>query len=248
MKAKVLQKVDRYSPMPVYQQIANDITSRISQEEWVIGDRLPSEHDFSEEYGASRVTVRQALAKLESDGLIDKQRGRGAFLKANPRRVVQELFLPQAGVTHQSDNVPVGTRITVVTNASAQVYHHLSLKPGTKLVYLERSFVRKKRVVGVNQAWFPYELVPDMDKQELIDSSITSTLQQRYGIQFHSVENYIESLMLDAVLATQMDTISPSPALKIRSIYKIKDGTPVEYAITTWNGQDTSFRLMISSE
>lgn len=248
MKAKIVEKVDRYSPMPVYQQIANDIESRISQEEWSLGDKLPSENELTEEYGASRVTVRQALAKLEADGLIDKQRGRGAFLKTNPRRRVQELFLPQAGVVHQSDNVATGTKISVVTKASTQVYTSLNLAPGSKLVYLERSFVRKRKVVGINRAWFPYDLVPNMADQELVNNSITSTLQDRYNIHFYSVENYIESIMLDATLANELDTISPSPGLKISSVYKIKDGTPVEYAITTWNGRDTSFRLMISSD
>ena len=79
MKAKIIRKIDRSSPMPVYQQIANDIVTRISQDEWSIGGKLPSENELSLEYEASRVTIRQALAKLEADGLIDKQRGRGAF-------------------------------------------------------------------------------------------------------------------------------------------------------------------------
>ena len=106
MGSKLVQKVDRYSPMPVYQQIVSDMISRISQEEWAIGDKLPSENELSEEYDASRVTIRQALAKLEADGLIDKQRGRGAFLKANPRRVVQELYLPQIGVQRETNVKP----------------------------------------------------------------------------------------------------------------------------------------------
>lgn len=241
-------KVDRYSPMPVYQQIANDLLLRISQEEWVIGDKIPSENELSEEYGASRVTVRQALAKLEADGLIDKQRGRGAFLKANPRRTVQELFLPQVGVKHASENISKDIKITIVTKANPQVYNSLNLENGTPLVYLERNFVRKGRIVGINRAWFPYDLVRDMPTKELINDSITTTLQTRYNIHFHSVENFIEAVMLNATIAGELDTISPSPALRISSIYKVKDGTPVEYSITTWNGRDTTFRLMISSD
>lgn len=247
MNTKMVKKVDRYSPMPVYQQIASDIISRITQEEWSIGDKLPSENDFSEEYGASRVTVRQALAKLELDGLIDKQRGRGAFLKANPRRTVQELYLPQVGIQHANINKSERTKITVVTHANPQVYNFLKVAPGTPLAYLERVFTRKRHVVGINCAWFPLHLVPDMEKEGLINDSITTTLQKRYGIYFETVENYIESIMLDAATAQQLETVSPSPGLKISSVYTFQQGIPIEYAITVWNGGDTQFHIMLSS-
>lgn len=241
-------RIDRYSPMPVYQQIANDIILRISQEEWLIGEKIPSESELVKEYGASRVTVRQALSKLENDGLIDKQRGRGAFLKSNPRRSVQELFLPQVGVQHKSENTTSHVVFSVVSEASSQVYSSLSLEPGSKLIYLERDFVRKGKIVGINRAWFPYSLLAGLENEGLINGSVTTTLQERYNIQFNSVENFIESVMLNATTAEQLETISPSPALRISSIYKLKDNTPVQYAVTTWNGRDTIFRLMLSSK
>lgn len=248
MKAKIIRKIDRSSPMPVYQQIANDIVTRISQDEWSIGGKLPSENELSLEYEASRVTIRQALAKLEADGLIDKQRGRGAFLKTNPRLVAQESYLPQADVKHHSANTPVDTRLSVVSQAGTEVYGSLGLEAGAKLVYLERTFLRNGKIVGINRAWFPLDLVPDMAEHELLQNSITTTLQERYNLHFGSVENYIESIMLNATSASQLDTFSPSPALKICSIYKLEDGTPVEYSITTWYGRDTLFRVMISSD
>lgn len=248
MSVVTSSRIDRYSPIPVYQQIANDIILRISQEEWLIGNRIPSESELVKEYGASRVTVRQALSKLETDGLIEKQRGRGAFLKASPSRSVQELFLPQVGVRHQSENTADNILISVVSEASAQVYSSLSLEPGSKLIYLERNFLRKGKIVGINHAWFPYYLLEGLENEGLINDSVTTTLQQRYNIQFDSVENFIESILLNATTAEKLSTISLSPALKISSIYKLKDNTPVQYAVTIWNGRDTTFRLMLSSK
>lgn len=248
MNAITPPRIDRDSPMPVYQQIANDIVLRINQEEWLIGDKIPSESELVKEYGASRVTVRQALSKLENEGLIDKQRGRGAFLKANPRRSIQELNLPQIGVKQQSENTTDNVVLSVVFEASPQVYSYLELEQGHKLIYLERNFLRKGKIVGINRAWFPYDLVPGMEKDGLIDGSVTTTLWERYNLQFSSVENYIESVMINATTAEQLDTISPSPALRISTIYKIKNSTPVQYSVTTWNGRDTTFWLNLSSE
>ena len=86
--------LDRTSPLPAYQQISNDIILRISQKEWNIEDKLPTEAELAAEYGVSRVTLRQAMAQLERDGIICKFQGKGAFVKNNPRQLVQELAFP----------------------------------------------------------------------------------------------------------------------------------------------------------
>lgn len=247
MKSNTIKKVDRHSPIPVYQQIASDIVSRISLEEWGIGDKLPSENDLTAEYEASRVTVRQALAQLEKDGFVDRQRGRGAFVKSNPVVVIQDLYLPQIGSKTQSDVTSSDIKLSLVTDANSQVLTRLNLEPGTPLVYLERLFKSKRRTIGINRAWFPADKVPRMAEMPLINSSITDTLQQRYHIDFGSVENYIESFSLDAALSHVLNTVSPSPALKISSVYTTDSGLPIEYAVTIWNGRDTQFHIMISS-
>ena len=73
--------LDRTSPLPAYQQISNDIILRISQKEWNIEDKLPTEAELAAEYGVSRVTLRQAMAQLERDGIICKFQGKRGFCK-----------------------------------------------------------------------------------------------------------------------------------------------------------------------
>jgi DNA-binding GntR family transcriptional regulator len=163
-------------------------------------------------------------------------------------RVVHELFLPQPGVQHKAINKSEKVTIKVVTQANPKVYSNLGLKPGTPLAYLERLFTRKKRVVGINCAWFPLSLVPDIVNDGLLENSISRTLQEKYHLNFDSVENYIEAIMLDAQTAQQFDIVSPSPALRITSVYTLSSGKPVEYSVTIWNGRDTQFHVMISSQ
>lgn len=45
------------------------------------GDRLPTEHEWVEMLGVSRLVVREALQMLAGSGLIDVQQGRGAFIR-----------------------------------------------------------------------------------------------------------------------------------------------------------------------
>src|SRR6185437_10684393 len=74
------EKIDRRSPMPLYFQLARLLTGEISVGRWRAGDRLPSEAEICVTYRVSRATVRQALLRLENDGLIQRLKGRGTFI------------------------------------------------------------------------------------------------------------------------------------------------------------------------
>lgn len=64
--------------------IVEQIRLLISEGRLVAGDRLPSERDLGEQFGASRVTVREALKMLEATGLVTIKVGArgGAFVTA----------------------------------------------------------------------------------------------------------------------------------------------------------------------
>ncbi|HEX6958055.1 MAG TPA: FCD domain-containing protein [Ferrovibrio sp.] len=51
---------------------------------WRPHDRLPSEHDLAERHGVSRAVVREAIARLKSDGYVETRKGKGAFVAAAP--------------------------------------------------------------------------------------------------------------------------------------------------------------------
>jgi len=75
-----------------YERIAGDLRRRILTGELGPGDRLPAESALVETYGKSLPTVRQALGLLQAEGLIEKQHGRGNFVR-RPRTPVQRSNL-----------------------------------------------------------------------------------------------------------------------------------------------------------
>lgn len=56
------------------------------------GDRLPSEVDLCRMTAASRPIVREALMRLQADGLIESRRGSGSYVRQRPaKRQIQHL-------------------------------------------------------------------------------------------------------------------------------------------------------------
>lgn len=64
------------------EQVASDLRTRIARGELVAGERLATEEELLEEYGAARNTLREAFRILESEGLLEVRRGRsgGVFI------------------------------------------------------------------------------------------------------------------------------------------------------------------------
>lgn len=72
---------DPQNPLPLYYQVYHSLKERIVEGEFKPGDALPSERRLVEQYGVSRITVVKALDSLAADELIDRQHGRGTFVR-----------------------------------------------------------------------------------------------------------------------------------------------------------------------
>ncbi|GAB3989910.1 GntR family transcriptional regulator [Actinoallomurus acanthiterrae] len=71
-----------YAP-PKYIQIVQTIRRRIEDGTYPPGSMLPSETQMIREYGVSRPTVVKALDTLKLRGVIEREHGRGSFVKAS---------------------------------------------------------------------------------------------------------------------------------------------------------------------
>jgi DNA-binding FadR family transcriptional regulator len=66
------------------------------------GDKLPSEHELCRRVEASRPIVREALRRLQADGLIESRRGVGSFVRRRPPDRMMRHLRPDAISAHLS--------------------------------------------------------------------------------------------------------------------------------------------------
>ncbi|MCF3130240.1 GntR family transcriptional regulator [Streptomyces olivochromogenes] len=70
-------------PGALYQQVAAAIREAILSGEFAPDSLLPSEAQLMTRYGVSRPTVRNAIAALRAEGLIDVRHGKGSFVRSD---------------------------------------------------------------------------------------------------------------------------------------------------------------------
>jgi GntR family transcriptional regulator of arabinose operon len=73
-------KINKNAPIPLYQQILNEIRSRIASGEWSANSQLPTEAELEEVLKVSRVTIRQAFSAAVEEGLVVRLAGKGTFV------------------------------------------------------------------------------------------------------------------------------------------------------------------------
>ena len=92
-----LGQIDRTDDRSPYVQIAAVLREAINLGRLGPGDRLPSESELTQHFGVARMTVRQAIQELKTEGLVTSEHGRGVFVRAAPvvRRLASERFARQ---------------------------------------------------------------------------------------------------------------------------------------------------------
>ncbi|GAA4321556.1 hypothetical protein GCM10023144_00880 [Pigmentiphaga soli] len=94
------------------EQLSELLATQIVSGERAAGSRLPTEGRLALDFGVSRTVVREAIARLKSDGLVVTRQGLGAFVAASPagrpfrigaeskspHQIVQEVFELRIGV------------------------------------------------------------------------------------------------------------------------------------------------------
>jgi GntR family transcriptional regulator len=73
-------RTDAHSRLPRYLHVASILRRRIRDGFWLIGDKIATLEQLEREFGVARVTVRQSIELLQSEGLLKSLQGRGTFV------------------------------------------------------------------------------------------------------------------------------------------------------------------------
>ena len=74
-------------PLRLSEEVSADLQRRITRGDLKPGDRLPTEQTLGKIFGVSRAVVREAIARLKADGLIETRQGSGAFVALAPKTI-----------------------------------------------------------------------------------------------------------------------------------------------------------------
>jgi GntR family transcriptional regulator len=230
-----IQKLTR-KPLPLYHQLKELLTERIESGEWAPGDRLPTEAEFSAQFGVSRVTVRGALLLLVNQGLVERRQGLGTFV-GRPKVAHNLLWMYRDGkeIADQGGVIRYELHSLERRLATPSLAQHLALKVGDHVYEAHRSLLADDEPLMLISNWLPAALFPEFETRDFGARTMMTVLAE-YGLTVSHQHKEVEITILDEEEAAYLDVEPSAPALLLTYLNCLADGTPFEYRRTLVRG------------
>jgi len=241
--------IDRHSAAPMYDQLRQLIIEGIDRDGLQPGDPLPGEHRLCERYGISRTVVRQALAQLEHEGLVERVKGKGTFV-SRPRTsesLVHTLVGLYDDVERRGGHVHSDVLRHEQALADDEIATALEVAPGTPVVVLERLRHVDGEPWSLSTTWMPEAVGAVTLGVDLSEASLYRVLAGN-GIVATSGVRSAEATVATHEQAQHLGVSAGSALLRLRSVSRGADGIPMEYFVAHHRGDRSRFEFQLQQE
>lgn len=220
----------------LHRQLFVILRQDILQGRYRVGDRLPTQEALCADFSVSRITVRRALADLQTAGLIRNEQGVGAF------------------VTHHAPQRPAPANLDLIDSAldlaeatwddtldlsmapsTVHVAERLGLAPGTEVLYVARLRHSGGEPVLYTEAWLLPHYRSVVTPQALRGATLSDVLAQDHA----AVGRVVDEINAEAAhpgVAQALAVESNSPILRRERIIHDLTGRPVIYVVSRSSG------------
>jgi GntR family transcriptional regulator len=235
------------SALPLYAQVEATLAAEIAEGRLREGAQLPSEDSLIQRFAVSRTTVRQAIQKLTSRGLVEIRRGKGTFV-TRPK-ITQELTALTGFV---EDMLAVGRHPTArlvdkrMMPATVAVARQLALRSGSQVVRIRRVRLADGIAVSFDETYLPRAIGEKIMGDDLEVEPIFSLLEGKYKIPLVEAEYRLEAVAANAVVGRAIGVRVGSPVFLIERTSYRAGHEPIDYEKLYYRGDQIRFVTQLS--
>jgi len=235
--------IDKKSPIPAYYQLKNKILEKINSGEYIENSLIPSERELSELLGISRMTVRQALNQLVSQGILCREKGKGTFVAKS--KIEQKNIMSFSDTVKKKGMVPT-TQVLRLEKEEApdEIKEILKLKDSEPIYIIKRLRLANNKPVGIEENFIPEKYCPSLDKFDLT-GSLYNLLKEEYSHTIYYLENTIEAAKPSKEEKELLDIPSSVPILKISSTVFTTSDLKLLYEKSIYRSDEYKYNIRV---
>jgi len=226
------QPVLHHAGVALWRQIASQLQQAISAGTYAPGARLPTEAELSQHFRVNRHTVRRALEELSRAALVRVEQGRGSFVAED---VIEYAVEPRTRFSEwirKHNKEPSGRVLQLKeTAATAQVAVGLGIRPGSRVVLLERLGFADDRPVSLASHHFPSVRFRGLLDALRGSSSITEALRTVGVSDYLRQTSRVSARLPSGEEAELLRMPRNRPVLVCENINVDRSGAVIEFAI-----------------
>ena len=226
---------------PLWRQVLADLRHRLSVGEFE--NRFPTDRELVDEYSVSRHTVREAVRRLQDEGLVGRKRGMGSYT-VGPRYeqhtgTLYSLFrsIEAAG------SVQTSTVLVQEEQRNRQAAAVLDLEPDAPLFYLERVRLIDGDPIAHDRVWLPLSMTSPLLEIDFGRTALYDELNRHCDLAPESGVERIRPVVPDRAEAGLLGMEPGMAALEVDRRTRT-GGEPLEWRITVVRGD----RYLLRSE
>jgi GntR family transcriptional regulator len=236
-KSGLSNLISRANKLPLHHQLYDLLRAKIRDGEWKEGQLIPTEPEMINQYGVSRIVIRQVLNRLVSEGLIFRQQGRGSYVAE--RRLEEGLTrivsftedMRQRGLTPQ-------TRVLFkeLVPAVDDIAEHLNILPGEELARLQRLRLANDEPLSIEDSYLAHRHFPGVLNEDYTLMPLRESLEKEYGVRITHAHQVIRAVQATPEQARLLTILPKSPLLMIERISFSPQEQPVEFLRIHYRG------------
>lgn len=231
---------------PRYAQVAADLRAAIAAGDFGEGAQLPTENALCERYGISRFTVREALRRLQAEGLIRRRRGSGTVVDTGGQVLRQPISdLPDL-LQYAADSEFRFVTHGIIAMGPLQA-DALGVPQGSEWAHLSgiRRTVEGGMAVAITDVFITSSLVPFVPLLKQGPRPLFQQLAVAAGFQIGRVEQDIRAIAAGSREAEALGVPRRTPILRIMRVYRDSAGRIVEISVSAHPGDHFTYSMQI---
>ena len=207
--------------------IKEDILNQILTGALSPGQAIDTDAALSKRYGASRMTVRNAVDQLVSEGHLTRIYKKGAFVSRRSRYAGFRFGVGYSEEMHKRGMRPASTGVQIrLEDPNPREINDLQLLPACKVWHINRIRLADGKPVAYEDSYFPYPLVEELTEADGY-ASIEEKIRTVYGYSIQSADQWIDAVVADAQLARLLEVTVGTPLVRTYSVSYLPNGTPI---------------------
>ncbi|PLS25790.1 GntR family transcriptional regulator [Bifidobacterium imperatoris] len=227
-------------------ELATDLERRIAAGEFSETNKLPTEDQLIEQYGASRYCVRGAIAVLAEAGEVFPVRGSGVFVREDRGGMYMPISTSYGIAADFPDRKVVSTvRELALTRTDEKLAKRMRCDVDAPVWRVVRLRCVDDLPISYETAWYLKEYVPFLN-EEIASGSLYRYMREDLGLRFGFTDKVIHVDWLGAEAARQLGLEEGDPAICIEDDAFLSNGKLFNASYNLYHYKNAKFYSMAS--
>ena len=228
---------------PTGEQLLEQLRQMVTEQK--PGALLPAESALARHFGVARMTVRQQMDKLATEGLILRVKGKGTFV--TQPRLVQTEEMSSFSRDMLARGLEPGSRVlrVRVAPAGAELAAHLEIAPDELVVRISRVRTADSLPMALERTNLPASRFPGVERAQLQHASLFDTLSARYHVEPATAEQQVFAVQVRGRDAALLEVPTGSSAFRIERTTRDNMGNVIEFGRSLYRGDRYSVLMHV---